>query len=283
MSRTYSREEVDEILRRAAARAGSSGEPMLTRDELVDAAREAGIDAEAVHRAADEVETGIAAPARLPTEEEAVAAWVAHRRRSFTSHLLTWLVVCAGLMVMNLIGGGPLWFQWPLAGWGIAVALQAIGILRGPTPEQIERVRRRHRKQRKDEQKKLEASSRQAEAHVRAEQKRLAQEQRRGQRARRQEAAGAFEAAVEEGVTALMTVAARTLTEVAQRSRPSERRETEFDRYVARKKRGETPRPQERVPLRVDIAPQAEPERVRFDADDEADVDESRAEARRRR
>ena len=75
MSRTYSREEVDEILRRAAARARSSGEPMLTRDELVDAAREAGIDPSAVHQAADEVEIGLAAPVRLPTEEEAVGAW----------------------------------------------------------------------------------------------------------------------------------------------------------------------------------------------------------------
>lgn len=233
MSRTYSREEVDEILRRAAVRGrGRDEEPTLSRAELVDAAREAGIDEGAVHAAADEVETGVAAE-RIPTEDEAVAAWQARHRRQFNTHLLTWLVVCTGLLVINLLAGGALWFQWPLAGWGIAVALQAVGTFRSATPEQITRVKERHRKKTQEARKRIEKQQRKLETEQRSAMQQRAKEQRRLDRARRQDAAALFEVAVEEGVAALMQVATRTLTKVSQRSRNAERKETDFDRYVA--------------------------------------------------
>ena len=193
MSRTYSREEVDEILRRAAVR-GRDEEPTLSRAELVDAAREAGIDEGAVHAAADEVETGVAAE-RIPTEDEAVAAWQARHRRQFNTHLLTWLVVCTGLLVINLLAGGALWFQWPLAGWGIALALQAIGTFQSATPEQIARVKARHRKQTQDTRKRLEKQQRKLEAEQRVVTEQRAKAQRKVDRARRHDTAAVVDAA----------------------------------------------------------------------------------------
>lgn len=280
MSRSYSREEVEEILRRAAQRAGAEGEPLLSRQELVDAAREAGIDPEAVHRAAEEVETGVAPVERLPTVEQAVVAWDARRRRRFTTHVLTWLVVCAGLLVLNLLAGGAFWFQWPLAGWGILVALQAIATFRAASPEQIERVKQKHRRKLEAERKKLEAARR-------SEEKRRAKAEREQGRDRRQAKVSAFEsafeAAVEEGVAALMDAATRTLTEVARRSRPPPRVETDFDRYVAQRKGASTgSAARERVPLRVDPATQESPQRVRFEpAEEENEPQRENASARR--
>ncbi len=273
MSRSYTREEVDEILRRAAMR-GGDGEPTLTRDELVDAAREAGIDPRAVHAAADEVETGRVLM-QIPSDDEAVKAWELRRRRRFTSHLLTWLVVCAGLLVINLLSGGALWFQWPLAGWGIAVALQAISTFRSATPEQIENVKERHRRKTAGQRRRLEA-----EQNALAKQR--TKQQRSSERARRQDAAVRFESAVEEGVHALLEAATRTLTDVTQRSRkaqPPAKKATDFDRYVARQK-GVAPVEPERVPLRVEV-PDA---RARIDAEHaEHDEDYAAPERRSRR
>lgn len=265
MARSYTREEVDEILRRAAA-SGGDGEPMLSREELVDAAREAGIDPGAVHAAADEVETGLTLE-RIPTGDEAVAAWEIRRRRRFTSHLLTWLVVCTGLLVLNLLSGGAFWFQWPLAGWGIAVALQAIRTFQSATPDQIARVKERHRKSTAAQRRRLASEQQRVHAAQRALAKERVKEQDRG---RRQEAAALFEAAVEEGVHALMAAATRTLTDVAQRSRkeaPAPKKETDFDRYVARKK-GLVPSEPERVPLRVDVP--AERDRIETEEPEES-------------
>lgn len=276
MARSYSREEVEEIFRRAALRTGSDGEPMLSRQDLVDAAHDAGIDADAIHRAAEEVETGLVIPEPLPSEDDAVAAWSARRRRRFVRHVLTWLTICTGLLVLNLLAGGVFWFQWPLAGWGILVALHAIGALSAPSPEQIAKVKERHRRKMQVAQKKRNAELKKLDAQRREHEKRRAKEERKQSRDRRQESATAFESAVEEGVAALMDAAARTLTEVARRSRPPERRETDFDRYVAQKKREQSG---QRVPLRVDV--QAEPQRVHFDPQ-EHDTEESDEESPRR-
>lgn len=266
MSRTYSREEVDEILRRAAQR-GGHGEPTLSREELVDAAREAGIDPDAVHAAADEVDTGVVLE-RIPTEDEAVAAWQARRRRRFTTHALTWLVVCGGLLVINLLAGGALWFQWPLASWGILVALQAIGTFQSATPEQLERVRERHRKKTQEARRRLEKQQRKIEAAQRSAAQDRAKQQRKIDRARRQDTAALFEAAVEEGVAALLEAATRTLGEVSKRSRKAERKETDFDRFVAKQKDRAEP---QRVPLRVHVD-ESTGDRIADSLDDEVDA-----------
>ncbi len=44
-------------------------------------------------------------------------------------HLLVYAVVNAGLFLINLItkgDGGSWWFYWPLAGWGIGLAVHTV-------------------------------------------------------------------------------------------------------------------------------------------------------------
>lgn len=220
--RGYSRDEVEEILRRAAERTHNDAGDALTHDELVSAAREAGIDVGAIEDAASEL-------AVRREEARAVAAWDARRKRRLASHLITYLIVNAGLFLLNLVTGGVWWFLFPLLGWGIAVALQAASALRAPTPDQIEKVSRKERRRR-------EAEAKRAARRAAAEEMR---EKFRRARAQRGSAERQFELAVESGVTALMEVVARKIEQAARGpERPLP--DSEFNRYVARKK-GQAP------------------------------------------
>jgi hypothetical protein len=52
--------------------------------------------------------------------------------RGFYQHLTTYLVVNAALFIINLLTSpGYYWFVWPLAGWGIGVALHAVSVFAG--------------------------------------------------------------------------------------------------------------------------------------------------------
>ncbi len=49
--------------------------------------------------------------------------------RGFYIHLAIYLVINAGLITLNLVRNPEhLWFYWPLAGWGIGIALHAIAV-----------------------------------------------------------------------------------------------------------------------------------------------------------
>ncbi len=61
---------------------------------------------------------------RYRRAKEAVEA-----RKGFLSHFLIYLLVNAGLFLINLLtrrDGGSWWFYWPLLGWGIGVAVHAV-------------------------------------------------------------------------------------------------------------------------------------------------------------
>jgi hypothetical protein len=52
--------------------------------------------------------------------------------RDFYQHLITYLVVNAALFVINrLTSPGNYWVVWPIAGWGIGVALHAVSVFSG--------------------------------------------------------------------------------------------------------------------------------------------------------
>ena len=49
--------------------------------------------------------------------------------KGFYSHLGTWLVFCAFFIFLNITtSSNSFWAIWPIAGWGLGVALHAIGI-----------------------------------------------------------------------------------------------------------------------------------------------------------
>lgn len=113
----YSPEEVQAILERAIAR--RQGEPGgVTHDDLLATARELGIDERDLQEAIHEHEETWAL-------EDARVRWKQQRKRKFFEHLRTYLVVNAGLMLLDLVFSGGVWFYWPLFGWGIGLALDA--------------------------------------------------------------------------------------------------------------------------------------------------------------
>jgi hypothetical protein len=51
--------------------------------------------------------------------------------KGFYSHLFSFVVVNAGLVVINLLfTPGYLWFLWPLLGWGVGLLSHAAGVFR---------------------------------------------------------------------------------------------------------------------------------------------------------
>ena len=208
--RTYSRDEVEEIFRRALERDGD-GEPRLDRRELVEAASEAGIDPEAVERAMAELE-------ERSGDEEAVARHVADKRRSFVRSATTFAIVTAGLLGLHYVGQVGDWVYWVAFGWGLLLALKGARAFLPLSEREAERLRARHRRRRRREE-------------ARAERRRRKRARRRS-RAEREAASEDFEAAVEKGLAAVLSAAARSIERATGPDPPR----GEFGRYVARRK-----------------------------------------------
>ena len=135
----YSRDEVEEILRRALE---SQPLEMLSHRDLVDAAVEAGIDAADVEAAAKQIEE----EREVRAEEERI---VSRRRGRFLQGIYTYVVVNAGLFVIDVMAGPGWWVQWVLAGWGIVLALSARRALMPDRQRLRARARRRIAKRRR--------------------------------------------------------------------------------------------------------------------------------------
>lgn len=139
--RRYSDAERDEILRRAIA--AQEGSDDITHEELVDAAREIGIDPAKVEAAAAEISRERGRRAEESEDDALVRTEVSRRRGRFGRHLLTYLIVNGALVAMNLLAGGAFWAIWPILGWGLGLALQAARALPGPSDEDREQILRR--------------------------------------------------------------------------------------------------------------------------------------------
>jgi hypothetical protein len=195
--RTYSREEADEILRRALEQQPDGG---IHHDDLMAAAREVGIPEAAVEAAADEV--GATALVR-----ERVQLLRRQKRAAFARHLLSFLIVNGGIFLFDWFDGGPWFFHYLLIVWGIVLLL--VG-MRQLAPDEASLVRKAERE--------------------------LEREHRRAQRQRRRQAgsgrasppgvsqlpgaAREFEAAVQEGVSALMSAAAKAIRDYSPGPKP---------------------------------------------------------------
>lgn len=129
----YTRDEVEEILRRAL-----QTQPLetLSHEDLVAAAVEAGIDADDVEAAARQLEQ----ERELRAEEDRI---VGHRKRRFLQSIYTFVIVNSGLFLIDAMSGPGWWVQWVLGGWGIALAL---GARRALMPDRA-RLRARARRQ----------------------------------------------------------------------------------------------------------------------------------------
>jgi 2TM domain-containing protein len=199
VARTYTREEADEILRRALAGQGASSDG-IGHDDLVAAAREVGIPADAIESAASQL-----GEHRLVNER--VDQLRRRKRRAFLRHFLIYAIVNFGIFLFDRFDGGPWFFQFPLIVWSVLLLL--LGVLQ-LAPNQ-------------------EALLRRAERDLEKERRRAAKQRRLAARAGRAPGAAggakAFEAAVEEGVSALLSAAAQAIrgfTPEAKRYRAEE-------------------------------------------------------------
>jgi hypothetical protein len=216
--RTYTREEAEEILRRALAEQAADG---VHHDDLVAAAREVGIPETAIESAVSQL-------GDHREVVERIAKLRAEKRRAFVRHLLSFMIVNGGVFLFDRFDGGPWFFHYLLIIWGIVLLLLGIRQL---APDQTSLTKKAERE--------------------------LEKERRRAERQRRQTArasgkplgpgaAKEFETAVEEGVNAMLAVAARAIrgiTPDARRYRAEEpaeeeaRRPTEDDASASRRAR----------------------------------------------
>ncbi len=220
--RTYSDEELEAILRRALEQQAEEGDG-FGHDELVAAAREVGLDEGAVERAIDEL-------SQQRTDAQVVEGLRRRRREKFVRHFVTFVAVVGGLLGMHALGFFGTWVFWVLFGWGIGIVLDAYEKLRTPNEEEVERERVRLNRH---ERRKARAEARREAKRRRAEQRR--QRAQRGKR--RSETSEQLEQVIEEGVSLLLGAAAKKIreaTEQMDRGQPAP--DTEFGRYVARKK-----------------------------------------------
>ena len=111
-SKQYSKDEVDRIIRRALK---LKKEDSISHQELIDTAKEFGIDSQTLEAAID-------ADKEEFEKEKAGKTRLMHRKARFHRHLWSYLIVIGALLIINLMTPGPWWFQWPALGWGIGLA-----------------------------------------------------------------------------------------------------------------------------------------------------------------
>ncbi|HTV24342.1 MAG TPA: 2TM domain-containing protein [Polyangiaceae bacterium] len=185
MPKTYSREEADEILRRALSQQAVDG---ISHDDLVAAAREVGIPEASIEAAASQL-------GEHRNVKERVELLRQQKRRAFFRHLLSYLIANGGIFLFDYFDGGPWFFHYVLIVWGILLLLLGIRQL---APEEASLVRRAERE--------LEKERRKAERRQRRSGGRIAAHPGGMHGATRE-----FEQAVHEGASALLSAAARAI------------------------------------------------------------------------
>jgi len=111
-SQQYSSEEVNRIIRRALK---LEQEETISHQDLIDTAREIGIDPETL-------ENAIMQEQREFNREKIRKARLKRRKVGFYSHLWSYIIVNMALLLINNFTPGPWWFQWSVLGWGIGLA-----------------------------------------------------------------------------------------------------------------------------------------------------------------
>ena len=111
-SKQYRKDEVDRIIRRALKMKNGDS---ISHQELIDTARELGIDSRTLEVAIEEDQEQY-------EKERARNSRLSRRKAHFHRHLWSYIIVIGGLLLINIMTPGPWWFQWPALGWGIGLA-----------------------------------------------------------------------------------------------------------------------------------------------------------------
>ena len=111
-SKQYNKDEVDRIIRRALK---LKKDDSISHQELIDTAREFGIDSQTLEAAIEEDK-------KVFEKERARKTRLLRRKTRFHRHLWSYIIVIGFLLLINAMTPGPWWFQWPALGWGIGLA-----------------------------------------------------------------------------------------------------------------------------------------------------------------
>ena len=111
-SQQYDNDEVNRIIRRALKLKQAD---TISHQDLIETAREIGIDAKILEFAIEQEQ-------REFKKEKIFKARLRRRKAGFYWHLWSYLIVNAGLLLINNFTPGPWWFHWSVLGWGIGLA-----------------------------------------------------------------------------------------------------------------------------------------------------------------
>ncbi|MET0593248.1 MAG: 2TM domain-containing protein [Polyangiaceae bacterium] len=238
--RTYSQEEVTEILKRAMKQQNLQKQG-LSHDELVEMANEVGIDRSALDSATAELVQSQAQEMARMDDARALAEERTRLFSSFVSQFFFYVVICGALYFIDTKFTGGTWYYWPAFGWGIAILFQLHAVMfpqrsleRRRAREQRRALKAERRAMRQERTRRLrlafgldgheELHRLKGERRHQGEGVHEAQVQERLREAEREAQAAVnagareFETAVQAGVAALLNVAARKIQEHASRT-----------------------------------------------------------------
>jgi 2TM domain len=226
-TRVFTQEEVNTILSRAveSQHPGAGG---LTYAELVDTARQAGIDPAAIDAAVQDL-PGLRATA---VEDSQVEFEIARRRwrswRAFALHFTVFAMFSVLIAFINIHEGGELFFPIPILAWGIGIAAHFTAVFFPtvfPNPDRAEAIRRELRK--REEKSRRRAKNDKGDRSEKKE--------------RRSVASGELEAsakelgvAVQRGMATLLSDVAKTIHEEVDRASNRDKRDVPEGRDPAR-------------------------------------------------
>ena len=169
--RVFTQEEVNTILSRAVERQNPAAGG-LTYAELVDTARQAGIDPSAINEAVED----LAARGAVANEDDEVSRELARRKwravRAFAIHFTVFAMFSVLISFLNWRDwhdGGELFAPIPILAWGIGVAAHFTSMLFStvfPNPDRIDRVRRELRRREERDQKRAQRGTKKEKRSV---------------------------------------------------------------------------------------------------------------------
>jgi hypothetical protein len=111
-SRQFDDDQVTRIIRRALK---LSDARKISHAELMDTARQIGLDSQVVEMAIKEEQ-------RASKKQRIRSGIIRRRKAGFQRHLWAYLIVNAALILTNKLTPGPWWSHWSILGWGIGLA-----------------------------------------------------------------------------------------------------------------------------------------------------------------
>jgi serine/threonine-protein kinase len=158
----YSTQELGQVLSRAIERQAQSlgAGKRYTRADLVEAAREVGIDDETLDATLLELRAALEPPA------EALEAERRREKQALSRHVALWAVFGVFFLTLDMLTAGGRWWFFPVLAWGVGVAAHAIKYFFPveSSPEELMRQRRREEFKQQRYEKKMELERMRIEA-----------------------------------------------------------------------------------------------------------------------